>query len=136
MREGKGKTMTIAMVSRRYGLSQDTLRYYERVGMIPPVHRTQSGLRDYTEEDCRWVELAKCMRGAGLPVEKMVAYVKLCRQGDETFPQRLQLLEEQRKDLLQQRARMDEMLTRLDEKIKRYEAAVRTGHLPDGCCEA
>lgn len=78
--------MTIAMVSRRYGLSQDTLRYYERVGMIPPVHRTESGLRDYTEEDCRWVELAKCMRGAGLPVEKMVAYVKLCRQGDETFP--------------------------------------------------
>ena len=69
-------------------------------------------------------------------MEKMVAYVKLCRQGDETFPQRLQLLEEQRKDLLQQRARMDEMLTRLDEKIKRYEAAVRTGHLPDGCCEA
>ena len=52
------------------------------------------------------------MRGAGLPVEKMVAYVKLCRQGDETFPQRLQLLQEQRKDLLQQRARMDEMLTR------------------------
>ena len=53
--------MTIAEVSRKYALSQDTLRYYERIGMIPSVNRTQSGLRNYTEQDCRWIELAKCM---------------------------------------------------------------------------
>lgn len=54
--------MTISEVSRKYDLTQDTLRYYERAGMIPPVHRTTGGLRDYSEEDCSWVELVKCMR--------------------------------------------------------------------------
>ena len=54
--------MTIKEVSERYGLTQDTLRYYERVGMIPPVHRTASGIRDYQPDDLGWIELAKCMR--------------------------------------------------------------------------
>lgn len=51
--------MTITEVSSRYDLSQDTLRYYERIGLIPSVNRKQSGVRDYTEEDCRWVEFIK-----------------------------------------------------------------------------
>lgn len=72
--------MTIAEVSKQYGLSQDTLRYYERVGMIPPVTRTAGGICDYQEEDLGWVELAKCMRSAGLPVESLIEYVKLFRQ--------------------------------------------------------
>ena len=80
--------MTIAQVSKKYSLTQDTLRYYERIGMIPPVHRTPSGLRDYTEQDCGWVELAKCMRSAGLPVEAMIEYVRLYQLGDETIPAR------------------------------------------------
>ena len=58
--------MTIAEVSKKYDISADTLRYYERIGLIPPVNRNRSGIRDYTEADCRWVEFAKCMRGAGL----------------------------------------------------------------------
>ena len=69
--------ITIKEVSERYDLSQDTLRYYERVGMIPPVHRTASGIRDYQPDDLGWIELAKCMRGAGLPVEAIIEYVKL-----------------------------------------------------------
>ena len=60
--------MTIKQVSERYHISVDTLRYYERVGMIPPVNRTASGIRDYQEGDLKWVELAICMRSAGLPV--------------------------------------------------------------------
>ena len=64
--------MTIKEVSEKYEISQDTLRYYERVGMIPPVTRTASGIRDYQESDLGWVELAKCMRSAGLPVEAMI----------------------------------------------------------------
>jgi DNA-binding transcriptional MerR regulator len=54
--------MTIAEVSKKFELSQDTLRYYERIGLIPGVNRNKSGIRDYTEEDCRWVEFIKCMR--------------------------------------------------------------------------
>jgi len=58
--------MTIKEVSEKYGISQDTLRYYERVNVIPKVTRTSGGIRDYQEEDLRWVELAVCMRNAGL----------------------------------------------------------------------
>ena len=57
--------MTIKEVSEKYGISQDTLRYYERVNVIPKVTRTSGGIRDYQEEDLRWVELAVCMRNAG-----------------------------------------------------------------------
>ena len=61
--------MTRKEVSEKYDSSQDTLRYYERIGMIPPVTRTSSGIRDYQESDLGWVEHVICMRSAGLPVE-------------------------------------------------------------------
>ena len=121
--------MTIKEVSEKYDISQDTLRYYERVGMIPPVTRTASGIRDYQEDDIGWVEIAKCMRSAGLPVETMIEYVKLTQEGDTTIPARLQLLTEQKETLLEQRAKIDETLERLNYKISRYEIAVETGIL-------
>ena len=124
--------MTIREVSEKYGISQDTLRYYERVGMIPPVTRTAGGVRNYTEEDLRWVELAKCMRSAGLPVEAMIEYTRLFREGDATIPARLQLLTGQREALLEQRRQIDETLERLNYKIGRYEKAVETGVLSWG----
>ena len=57
--------MTIAEVSRKMDISADTLRYYERIGLIPPVKRSKSGIRDYSEKDLGWISFAKCMRGAG-----------------------------------------------------------------------
>lgn len=121
--------MTIKEVSEKYQISQDTLRYYERVGMIPPVTRTAGGIRDYQQTDVQWVELAKCMRSAGLPVEAMIEYVRLFQEGDETIPARLQLLVEQRDKLLEQRRQIDETLDRLNYKIARYEIAAETGIL-------
>ncbi|WP_195988357.1 MerR family transcriptional regulator [Clostridium sp. D53t1_180928_C8] len=121
--------MTITEVSKKYDITADTLRYYERVGMIPPVTRTASGIRDYQQKDLNWVELAKCMRSAGLPVEAMIEYVKLFQEGDSTIPARLQLLIEQRESLLHQRKQIEETLRRLNYKISRYEVAVKTGKL-------
>lgn len=113
--------MTIKEVSEKYGISTDTLRYYERVGMIPSVNRTEGGIRDYSQEDLHWVALAKCMRGAGMPVGSMVEYVRLCRQGDESGKLRLKMLKDQRETLLEQRRQIDETLARLDGKIRRIE---------------
>ena len=121
--------MTIYEGSKKYGLSQDTLRYYEKVGAIPPVHRTKSGVRDYTEEDCGWVDLVKCMRGAGLSVEVMAEYVRLQLQGDETIPQRRQLLVDQRDQLTAQLQVIQDTMKRLDYKISRYDEAIKTGVL-------
>jgi len=72
--------MTIKEVSEKYGLSQDTLRYYEKIGLIPRISRNGSGVRDYTEEDCRWIEFIKCMRNAGVQIEALIEYVKLFRR--------------------------------------------------------
>lgn len=124
--------MTIKQISDVCEVSQDTLRYYERVGMIPPVKRTAGGIRDYTQEDIRWVELAKCMRSAGLPVESLVEYVRLFRQGNETIGQRLELLRNQHRKLQEQRSCIDITLERLELKISRYEQAERTGKLDWG----
>ena len=121
--------MTIAQVSKKYGLTQDTLRYYERVGMIPPVHRSESGQRDYTEADCGWVEQAKCMRSAGLPVEAIIEYVRLAQQGDATIPERHKLLVDQRKKLDEQLLAIQNTMARLDYKISRYAKAIETGVL-------
>ena len=121
--------MTIKEVSEKYHISQDTLRYYERIGMIPAVSRTAGGIRDYQEKDLHWVELAICMRSAGLPIEAMIEYVKLYQMGDSTFAARLQLLQEQRENLLEQRKQIDATLDRLNYKIAQYQKAIETGKL-------
>ena len=121
--------MTISEVSKKYGISQDTLRYYERIGVIPPVHRTGSGLRDYTEEDCGWVELAGCMRSAGLPLEALTEYVRLCQEGDSTSPDRRRLLLEQKDILSKQLKAIQETMERLEYKISCYDRAMETGVL-------
>lgn len=116
--------MLIAEVSEKYDLSADTLRYYERIGLIPQVHRNKSGIRDYTEDDCRWVEFIKCMRAAGLPIEVLIDYVAMFQQGDSTVAERKALLIEQRKKLVKKLEAMQETINHLDYKIKRYDNIV------------
>lgn len=121
--------MTIKEVSEKFHITQDTLRYYEKIGMIPPVNRTSGGIRDYTEKDIGWVDMAVCMRKAGLPIEVMMEYVRLFGEGDTTIPARLELLIKQREELLNQRKQLDMTIQRLEYKISRYEKAVETGKL-------
>ena len=121
--------MTIKEVSEKYDIPADTLRYYERVGAIPPVTRTAGGIRDYQQEDIDWVELAKCMRSAGLPIEVLIEYLTLFKEGDSTIPARFELLTAQREVLLDQRRQIDETLARLDYKIGRYKIAMEGGDL-------
>ena len=116
--------MTIRQVSEKYSISQDTLRYYEKVGMIPPVTRTAGGIRDYQERDLGWVELALCLRNAGMSVEAMVEYVRLSQEGESTKKDRLELLKKQREAIVERRDRIDRALERLDSKIAHYEKAV------------
>ena len=113
--------MTIAQVSQKYGVSADTLRYYERIVLIPPVHRSAGGIRDYDETDCGWVEFIKCMRAAGLPIEALIEYVALFQQGDDTLCARKALLLEQREQLAQRIADLQAVLDRLDRKIQVYD---------------
>ncbi len=116
--------MKIAEVSEQYGISSDTLRYYERIGLIPPVNRNESGIRDYNELDLRRVEFIKCMRSAGLPVEVLIDYVALVQQGDKTIEARKEILIEQRELLVDRMNEMQKTLDILNHKIEVYEKAV------------
>ncbi len=118
--------MKIAEVSEQYGISADTLRYYERIGLIQPVNRTGSGIRDYNENDLRRVEFIKCMRSAGLPIETLIEYVALVEQGDQTIETRKEILKEQRALLARRMQEMQKTLDLLDYKIAVYENAVLT----------
>lgn len=113
--------MTITEVSKKYGLSADTLRYYERIGLIPPVHRNSSGNRDYTEADCKWVKFIKCLRSAGLSIETLIEYVNLFQKGSDTISARKELLFEQRKQIAKKVNELQETLKFLDQKIDGYE---------------
>lgn len=102
--------MTIRQVCSQYGLTPDTLRYYEKVGVIPEVHRTESGIRDYDEAAIGWVENAVCMRSAGVPVESIIEYVRLYQAGDTTLQARRDLLKDVHTSLLKQRQQMEAVL--------------------------
>lgn len=121
--------MTIKEVSKKYNISQDTLRYYERAGIIPPVTRTSGGIRDYSDEDISWVLNAKCLRSAGVSVESIVEYLRLYKSDDNTFQERLDLLTGEKKKLLARKAELEETLSLLDYKIGIYADAVKTGEL-------
>ena len=118
--------MKIAEVRERYGMSSDTLRYYERIGLIQPVNRNVSGIRDYVDVDIRRVEFIKCMRSAGLPIEVLIEYVGLVQQGDRTIEARKDILIGQRELLAVRMKEMQKTLDILDHKIEVYENAVLT----------
>lgn len=121
--------MTIAEVCARFELSHDTLRYYEKIGLIPTIQRRTSGIRNYNEEDCKWIEFIKCMRSAGLTIEFLSEYVRLFKEGEDTLEKRRQILIEQREQLRDHMNEMQNTLDRLDRKVERYDTLVREKEL-------
>lgn len=118
--------MKIQEVSEKYSLSADTLRYYERVGLIPAVTRTPSGIRNYSDSDVRRVEFVKCLRSAGLPIEVLIEYMALVQQGDATIEARKDILKEQRDQLIARMEEMQKTLDLLNHKIEVYEKNILT----------
>ena len=113
--------MKIAEVSKRYGVSTDTLRYYERIGLLRHVPRNGSGIRDYDEASCNAVEFVKCMRDAGMSIESLVEYMELIDQGDSTREARKELLARQSIAIRERIADLERALERLQYKIDHYD---------------
>ena len=116
--------MKISEVSKKYDIPVDTLRYYEKAGLLPNVQKNASGIRDYSENDCGWVEFIKCMRGAGLPVEVLKRYIELFYEGDSTLGERKSILVEERQKLIEKRDAIQATIDRLDYKISFYEDTI------------
>ena len=112
--------MTIKEVSKMYNLSLDTLRFYEKKGLIGPVKKTSGGIRDYEEDDLKRIEFIKCKRSAEIPVIVLKEYVDLFSAGDATIKERRKLLEEQKRILEDKIAKMQEAYEKLNKKIDMY----------------
>lgn len=112
--------VSIAEAAVRSGLSIDTLRYYERIGLIDPPARDAGGRRQYTADDLGWIDFLTRLRTTGMSIRGMQHYADLCRQGPSTAGERRRLLLEQRAVV---RARIEELsscLGVLDYKITHY----------------
>lgn len=116
--------MTIAEVGKKYNLTPDTLRYYERIGLLSNVPRTENGIRNYDDKTCQRVEFIKCMRNAGVEIESLIQYIRLLEKGKNTVRARKQLLEEQKKKLVEKQKNINETVDRLNYKLKLYDEII------------
>lgn len=113
--------MTIGEVSKKLDISTDTLRYYEKIGLIGPIPKTKSGIRDYDDMSIRQIEFVKCMRSADLPLQELIKYMQLFKQGDKTLKERKQILLEQRENVIEQIEKLKIVKEKLDYKLKLYD---------------
>ncbi len=118
--------MTISEVSKRCNISPDTLRYYEKAGLLSDVNRTPGGIRDYTQQDCMQIEFVKCMRKAGLSIEILRKYFELFKRGKRTLKARRDLLAAEREKLQVRLSELQDTLKRLDYKISVYDKAIKS----------
>ncbi|GAA0282060.1 hypothetical protein GCM10010302_19920 [Streptomyces polychromogenes] len=111
---------TISEVEARTGLTQHTLRWYERIGLMPHVDRSHSGQRRFSDKDLGWLAFVGKLRATGMSVADMVRYAELVREGDHTVDERRALLERTRREVLARVAELTDALDVLDCKIAMY----------------
>lgn len=117
--------INISEVAIRQNITPATLRYYEQQGLIKPIKRNASGIRDYSAEDLKWIEFIKCMRSAGLSIESLAQYTELFQLGDVTLEERKKILDLEYEKLLEKQAQINETVSKLGFKIKNYEAKIK-----------
>lgn len=113
--------MNIKEASMRTDVSADTIRYYERIGLIPPITRNEAGIRIFDEEDLRWIKYSRQMKQAGLSIDSLIEYLSLFRSGEKTVPARLALLEEQQAVLQDRIDELQAAKERLNFKVENYQ---------------
>ncbi|MGI6199218.1 MAG: MerR family transcriptional regulator [Christensenellales bacterium] len=112
---------TIKQVSERTGLSIYTLRYYDKEGLLPLVHRSQSGIRQFSERDLAWLGLICCLKDSGMSIAHIKQFMQLCLRGSSTCQQRKQMLLAHREEILSQMRRLQESLDTVNYKIDHCE---------------
>ena len=117
--------MNIKKVSEITDVSADTIRYYERIGLLPRITRTNSGVRDFTEREIGILEFVRCFRKAGMSVEALIEYISLLEEGEGTERERLRLLTEQRDEMDDRIYELNQARERLNYKIENYENIIQ-----------
>ncbi|QNQ80430.1 MerR family transcriptional regulator [Lactobacillus sp. PV034] len=114
--------LTITQISKKYDIKPDTIRYYERIGLLPPIPRKSNGNRYFNEGMQGWIEMIVCLRHSGVPIEKLIDYADMLREGDSTLLAREDLLKEQLQELEDKKKNLNRSIKRLKHKISLYES--------------
>jgi DNA-binding transcriptional MerR regulator len=115
---------TPAETARRSGFTLDTLRYYEKIGLLADIGRTSGGQRVFTDDDLGWLDILRCLRETGMPIAQMCTYAELCRAGADTETDRLTLLRTHAVRVDEQMRLLSKQRDHLQEKIRNYELSV------------
>ncbi len=127
---------TIGEAADVTGLSEDTLRYYERIGILWDIERNTSGHRRYSDNALMWLGLVVRLRSTGMPLETIQRYAELMQQGEATIPQRRDILAEHKDQIEREALRLADLVRLLQGKVDKYDTAIRLGaNLPAGPCE-
>ena len=118
---------TIGEMARKLNVAPSTLRYYDKEGLLPFVERSSGGIRMFKDEDMEWLRMLGCLKKAGMPLREIRSFMELSRQGDDTIDQRLELIERQRKSVLEQQKQLEDTLLMLDYKQWYYQTAQTVG---------
>ncbi len=118
---------TVGQMAKRLGVAPSTLRYYDKEGLLPYVERSDGGIRMFKESDYEWLTIIECLKQSGLSIKEIRQYIDLCRQGDATIPERLQLFANRRRAVQQQMAQLQKTLDMLDYKLWFYQTSQEAG---------
>ncbi len=122
-------TYSIGQVAKKLGLTTHTLRYYDKEGLLPSVHKSSSGLRVFTEKDLEWLIIIECLKGCGMSLKDIKHYIDMCMQGDETILERLEMFKKQKEHLVLQMQQLKEYMEKIDYKIAYYTEAAKRGSI-------
>lgn len=120
-------TYSIGEVAQRTGLTTYTLRYYEKEGLLPRIHKNMSGARRFNDHDLECLDVLECLKSTGLPLKEIKLYMELRQKGDITLKDRLQIFLRQKKRLEEQFQALNESMDKINFKIKYCEAAMEVG---------
>ena len=120
-------TRTIQDAATETGVSRDTLRYYEKIGILPGIARSRSGHRRFSDDDMGWIKLVQCLRATGMPIEDLHTYAELMQQGDSTAAERLRLLQDHRRRIKADMAELSTALELVERKISGYDEVLARG---------
>ncbi|WP_214323282.1 MerR family transcriptional regulator [Nonomuraea sediminis] len=115
---------TPSEVVEETGFTLDTLRYYEKIGLLEPVGRNAAGQRRFSEQDVGWLGMIRCLRDTGMPIATMLRFAELVRAGDHTIPDRIRLLEEHDQQVEGQIAKLTERQKYIHHKISHYRSVL------------
>lgn len=122
--------MNIVEAAEKTNATPTVLRYYERVGFIPPIKRNSDGSREFTDKDIEWIQFVQCMKNVGLSIESLIEYSTLCKQGQDTSLARKELLLEEHEKLQCRCNEMNETLEQLSSRIENYDNNEATECVP------